>query len=209
MGWYNRVSNPGGGAGKGNHFVSRNIAMIEGDSCYHRRHEKGRFKGLQTPCGALVEFMPQNDMNIESIGSKTLQEIFLGYHVQSGGLWSCDYIVADYEPFKDNCAALESRVKTHRIKEVLKSLNGVFTFPVAEMRRERGLRDHGFGAPEAVPDLVENIDTAARPQGEEATSATAEHADELSAKAEVPLGTDERGLGNETFPGRDDALDKK
>ena len=48
--------------------------------------------------------------------------IFLGYHVQSGGLWNGDYIVADYEPFKNDCDALESKVNIHRIKDVLKNL---------------------------------------------------------------------------------------
>ena len=58
----------------------------------------------------------------------------------------------------------------------------------------RGLRDHDFGAPEAVPNLDENSDAEDRPKGEEATNASAENADELSAKAEVPLGTDDRRL---------------
>ena len=44
--------------------------------------------------------MPQGDMEIESFGSKAIHGIFLGYHVQSGGLWDGDYIVAGYEPFK-------------------------------------------------------------------------------------------------------------
>ncbi len=118
--------------------------------------------------------------------------------MQSGGLWNGDYIVADYEPFKNNCDLLERKVNIHRIKEVLKNLSGVFTFPVAEMRTERGLRDEHFDVPEAIPDPSDNSDTEETPK--------ADNADELSAKAEVPLGTDERGLGNETFPGRDDAL---
>ena len=75
------------------------------------------------------------------------------------------------------------------------------------MRRERGLRAQNFDAPEAVPDPHENSDTEGRPKGETPTNANAETADELSAKAEVLPGTDERGLGRETFPGRNDALD--
>jgi hypothetical protein len=96
------------------------------------------------------------------------------------------------------------------------------------VRKERGLRDQNFDAPEALPDLDENSDTevrrpdigknsdtevrrpdidesrdtVVRPQGEDTTNA--DSADELSAN-----GTDERGLGNETFPGRDDAVDAR
>ena len=45
--------------------------------------------------------------------------------------------------------------------------------------------------------------------GEETTNANTDNADELSAKAEVLLGTDERGLGKEALPGRGDALDEE
>ena len=76
------------------------------------------------------------------------------------------------------------------------------------MRRERGLRDQSFDAPEAVPDPDENSDTEDRPKGEEPTNANADTADELCARAEVHHGTDERGLGKETFPGRTDILDE-
>ena len=91
-------------------FFPQNIAMTEGDSCYSRRPGKGHFKGLQIPFGALVDFMPQNDMKIESFGNKTIQGIFLGYHIQPGGLWNGDYIVADCEPFKKDGDVLESKV---------------------------------------------------------------------------------------------------
>ena len=69
--------------------------MIDGDSCYNRRRRKGHFKGLNIPFGALVDFMPHSDIKIESFGGKTIQGIFLGYHIQPGGLWDGDYIVAD------------------------------------------------------------------------------------------------------------------
>ena len=103
-------------------------------------------------------------------------------------------------PFKKHCDILESKVNIHRIEEALKSLSGVFTCPVAKMRTERWFRDQSFDVPEAIPDPNDNSDADDTPK--------ADNADGLSAKAEVPRVTDERGLGNETFPGRDDALDK-
>ncbi len=76
---------------KGTHFcTSKNIAMIDGDSCYNRRHGEGHFKGLCIPFGALVDSMPQNDIKIESFGSKTIQGIFRGYHIQPGWAWGGD-----------------------------------------------------------------------------------------------------------------------
>ena len=50
----------------------------------------------------------------------------MGYHVGPGGHWSGDYLVADYAHFKKYCDVTESRVKIHRIKEVLKNLSGKF-----------------------------------------------------------------------------------
>ena len=81
--WYGAVwAPPQMVAQGGTHFcTSKNIAMIDGDSSYSRRHGKGHFKGLSIPFGALVDFMPQNDLNIESFGSKTIQGIFPGYHI--------------------------------------------------------------------------------------------------------------------------------
>ena len=57
-----------------------------------------------------------------------------------------------------------------------------------------------FDVPDAVPDPEDLSDTEETPN--------TDNADEISAKAEVPLGTDERGLGDETFPGLDDGLDE-
>ena len=45
----------------------KNIAMTDDESCYNLRHGRGHFKGLQIPVGALVDFMPQNDVKIESL----------------------------------------------------------------------------------------------------------------------------------------------
>ncbi len=45
--------------------------------------------------------MPQSEMKLEYIGSKTIQVVFIGYHVHAGGLWSGDYVVADYSPIQE------------------------------------------------------------------------------------------------------------
>ncbi len=80
----------------GEHFCfANNIAIVNGDSAWNKRHTKGRFKGMQFPFGALVDFMPQPDVRVESMGPKTLPGVFIGYHVNPGGEWSGDYLVAD------------------------------------------------------------------------------------------------------------------
>ena len=67
------------------------------------------------------------------------------------------------------------------------------------MRRERGLRDQNYDVPEALPDANENSDADDHPRGEETTNNNAEPAEELSAKAGVSPGVEERGLGKETL----------
>ena len=76
------------------------------------------------------------------------------------------------------------------------------------MRKERGLRDHSYDVPEALPGANENSDTDDHPRGGETTNNNAGPAEELSAKAGVSPGVDERGLGKETFLGRDATFDK-
>ncbi len=81
-------------------LLPRNTDIVDGDSIYNRRHGQGYFNDGSFPCGTLVDFMPKNDMKLEPIGSKAIQGVFLGYRVHAGGLWSGDYIVADYTPLK-------------------------------------------------------------------------------------------------------------
>ena len=53
------------------------------------------------------------------MGAKTIPGVFIGYHVHAGGLWSGDYLVADLAPFRQDCDVVKSKVKIHRIKEVV------------------------------------------------------------------------------------------
>ncbi len=87
------------GPGAGEHFCfSENIAIVNGDSCYNCRRQTGHFEGDSFPVGALVDFMPQNDMKLESMRAKTIPGVFVGYYIHPGGLWSGDYLVAEWKP---------------------------------------------------------------------------------------------------------------
>ena len=70
----------------GEHFCfSSNIVIVNGDSAYNRRHKQGRFKGMLIPFWSLVDFMPQPDTKVESMGPKTIPGVFIGYHLNPGG----------------------------------------------------------------------------------------------------------------------------
>jgi hypothetical protein len=79
-----------------------------------------------------------------------MQGVFIGYHTHAGGLWSGDYIVAEYAPFMKDCDATRAKVKVHHIREVVRNMSGQFVFPVAERRRERALKEE-FDAPDEMP----------------------------------------------------------
>ncbi len=76
-----------GGPKQANTFVfASNIAIVDGDSSYHRRHKTGHFKGERFPFGVRVEFMPQPDVRVESMVNKTIPVVFVGYHVGPGSI---------------------------------------------------------------------------------------------------------------------------
>ncbi len=89
------------------------------------------------------------------MGPKTLPGVFVGYHVNPGGEWSGDYLVADLEYFRKNPDVPRPGVKVHRIKEVGLNPDGKFVFPVAVWRRERLLKGGDFEVSEDVEEVEE------------------------------------------------------
>ncbi len=204
----------------GVHFCfSKSVALVDGDSSYNRGHGKGHFKGERILVGAFIDFMPQPDTKLDAMGGRSMPGAFIGYHTHAGGIWSGDYLVADYAPFKKDCDVTPATVRAHRIKEVLRRLSGIFVFPVAERRRERILKYQDFNAPEELRELDESDDEgildladtsddegdAAEANEPSAGAEVRPNAEETSpsAGAEAPTpGTDTRGLGLETIEGR-------
>ena len=74
---------------------STNIAIVDCDSSYIRRHGAARFRGERIPLGAVVDFMPQGEAKLESVANKTMQGVFIAHHVHAGGVWSGDDYVAE------------------------------------------------------------------------------------------------------------------
>ena len=86
------------------HCFARNVGDVDGDSAYNKRFGKGHCKALQVPFGAVVDFLPvkrSNDVN-EVFAAKTRVGLFVGYHSQPGGVWSGDYLVAEFEALKES-----------------------------------------------------------------------------------------------------------
>ena len=97
--------------------------------------------------------MPQPDVRAESRRPKTLPCVFIGYHVNPGGEWGGDYLVADLAYFRENRDVARVKVKIHRIKEAVPILDGKFVFPVADWRHERLLKADSFDVPDELEDV--------------------------------------------------------
>ncbi len=76
---------------------------MDGDTSYNRRYGRGHFKGERIPSGPFVDFIPQPDTMLDAIGGRTVPGLFVGHRTHAGGIWSGDYLVADYAPFKKDC----------------------------------------------------------------------------------------------------------
>ena len=91
------------------------------------------------PFGAMVDFMPTpNAEKPPPFESKTQAGLLVGYHTQPGGRWSGDYLVADFEPFKEDPDAEPRHVRVHRMKEVIPPGRlEPLRFPLAEFRQKQ------------------------------------------------------------------------
>lgn len=99
----------------------------------------------------MVDFMPSRPHKAPAFEPRYRAGLFLSYHFHSGGIWSGDYYVAEYETLRTNPEAEPKSVRVHRIPEVLPV--GRLTdlvFPFAEYRMRQRVADIGLGEDEEV-----------------------------------------------------------
>ncbi len=104
------------------------------------------------------------------MGSKAIPGVFIGYHINPGGVLGGDYIVADLAHFRQDHDVARSKVKIHRIREVVTNHTGKFIYPVALWRQKRLLRADDFSAPDdpdmhALVNTSDDEDAPPRPPG--------------------------------------------
>jgi hypothetical protein len=108
-------------------------------SAYERRHH-APCNAMLIPFDAMVDFwktaFPKNSP--APFEPRKVPGLFVGWFVQLGGIWSGDYIVAEYAPFQKNPDLTYGKVRqiTHRVKEVDMYLtpDGKFKFPLGERK---------------------------------------------------------------------------
>ena len=91
------------------------------------------------------------------MGAKSIPGVFVGCRIHPGGLWSGDYLVAELAPFRKNYDVARSKVKIHRIREVVTNRAGKFAYPVAKWRQQGLLRGVDFDMP-TDPEMPELCD---------------------------------------------------
>jgi len=110
--------------------VLDNTQSREGDSPWHKRHDKGKFKGKRIPFGSLVDFMPSPIRGtMPKFAPRTQPGLFLGYFLLPGGRWKGDILVASLEDLRQTLDDPNARISVHRVKEVTREANQAVTFP--------------------------------------------------------------------------------
>ncbi len=116
-------------------FLKNVIDQTSDETAYKRRYGFD-FAGPSIPFGAHVEFLPKSQVDmarVHEFGSKMLQGIFVGYQQDSGGGWSKDLLVADWDQIENAEHVSEIQTKRFHYKEVDVMLKqGKFISPLVE-----------------------------------------------------------------------------
>jgi hypothetical protein len=80
---------------------AKNIAMINGDSAWNKRHGKGHFTGPRWPFGCRVSFMPTPSKlkELPKGSPRMLTGLLVGYNLQPGGEWKGEFAIVPLTAF--------------------------------------------------------------------------------------------------------------
>ena len=110
-----------------------NIRILGGDSAWHRRFQKGHFRGPVIPFGAQVQFLlPKRVQLIQGKWQeRAVDGVLLGYNQHSGGRWSGDFIVAEL-PQPSGGGDVPERPRIFRTAGVHTVKGKPWSFPLSE-----------------------------------------------------------------------------
>ena len=77
-----------------------------------------------------------------------------------GGVWSGDDLIAEHAPFRADSDVVRGKLKSNRIKVIVKTVNNVYEFLIAEKQKEILLKDENFDVPEAEEASEDETDVA-------------------------------------------------
>ena len=102
-------------------WFAHNTEVANGTSAYAQRHgDHGT--AYQVPLGLLVDYMPtaspKEMQRQKDWEPRTRTGLFVGYHLQPGGVWSGDYYVVDFEKLQTDPNATPGQCRVHRTAEI-------------------------------------------------------------------------------------------
>ncbi len=116
-----------------------NIQLVDGDSCWNKRHGKGEVKGKRIPFECAIDFLPNKTKTKwrtrNKWSSTSVLGIFMGYKLLPGHTWSFEYYVAAIEDLVDldlssDAKGSDARLSIHTVREiVVDNLKG-YIFPL-------------------------------------------------------------------------------
>ena len=94
------------------------------ETAWEKRHKAGKFPGKVLPFGCAIHFKPSESLasKLPKFGPGGIPGIFQGYHMQPGGKWNGEYLVAWIEHFKlaaDPKVKAGRRVPFFRVREIV------------------------------------------------------------------------------------------
>ena len=119
-------------------FGRNNNPSQDGTTAFSRRHLGLTNDPCLVPFGALVEYKPNRTaaQAADRWGPVLRYGIFVGWHCDTGVVWSGDYLIADCEIFQNNPNASPHDVKPTRTSEIIYSASN-FEFPLQVFQRKR------------------------------------------------------------------------
>ena len=89
-----------------------NIAVIDGDSAYNKRHGV-EFDRFSIPYGCLVDFRSPKMVlkKAATFGTTSMPGIFIGYTQHVGATWLHDYLICPLEDFQIENAPHTCRIR--------------------------------------------------------------------------------------------------
>jgi hypothetical protein len=119
---------------------AKNIAMINGDSAWNKRHGKGHFTGPKWPFGCRVSFMPTPSKlkELPKGSPRMLVGLLVGYNLQPGGEWKGEFAIVPLTAFSSLSLAHDAthpRTHPQLIKEA-KMFDKTFVFPLQATYKE-------------------------------------------------------------------------
>ena len=116
-------------------FLHNVADTLRDEKTPHELRHGHNFLGMKIPFGSLISFKPSGPSakKIPKFAPRTVEGLFMGYHLHAGGKWSGDYYVISRTSYEEKDAERDIYLK--RVKEVFPSAPLKFPIKDGTLRR--------------------------------------------------------------------------